>query len=330
MNELFVSRTEDYYKQLKNVQEGMDKELTISHLLKAPNPFTKSGLPYGELVAKALGIKNGSNILEVGPGLGDLAEGICSGLADFRYTFCDISYDFIGNLKNRFRGDRFSFEFGDFLAAKFKEKFDFIICNEVLADLPTIVNMTLYNPKIRAGDEDAYYDAVSLAKFYGLALAKSSNFNYGAVKFLDKAEKLLKEDGKLFICEHASAKPERIGVFGHNEYTIDFNALEKVAQKLGFRIRRGVMSDLLGINQKKAVLFYTHPELKMLYTFLKKSGILLEQKAYEVGEVIPLLENNGVGLHGGKAYAAFLETQAKPLREITDQFNYLILEAKIE
>jgi hypothetical protein len=330
MKEVFVSRTEDYYKQIKNVRDGMDNELTVSHILKAPNPFTKSGLPYGALVAGALRIQEGSSIVEIGPGLGDLAENICKGLTDFHYTFCDISYDFIRNLKTRFKGSRFSFEVGDFLAAKFREKFDVIICNEVLADLPTIVNMTLYGPKIRPGDEDAYYDAVSLAKFYGLSLPKISPFNYGAVKFLDKAKHMLNDGGKLFICEHSSKTPARIGVFGHSEYTIDFAILEKVAQKLGFRTQRGVMTDLLGINKKKAVLFYTHPELKMLYNFFKRRGIILEQKAYEIDEVVSLLENNGVSLRGRKDYAAFLEAQAKPLREITGQFNYLILEAKIE
>jgi hypothetical protein len=328
MRELFISRTEDYYKQIKNIQEGMDNEVTVSHLLRAKNPFTKSGLPYGELVAESLKIKDGSSILEVGPGLGDLAESICSKLADFHYTFCDISYDFISNLRARFKGGRFSFEFGDFLTAKFREKFDVIICNEVLADLPTIVNMALYSPKIRAGDEEAYYDALSLIKFYGLKLGKASAFNYGAVKFLDKAKGLLNDGGKLFICEHSSAEPQRIGVFGHNEYTIDFSVLEKIAQKLGFRIRRGGMSDLLGINKKKAVLFYTHPELKMLYGFFKKRGTLLEQKAYEADEVIALLEKHGVSLHSSKDYAALLEAQAKPLNTITGQFNYLILEAK--
>jgi SAM-dependent methyltransferase len=330
MKEIFVNRTDDYYGQTRDVNEGMDNELTVSHILRSANQFTKNGLAYGAIISRNLQIPEGARILEVGPGLGDLAENICRELKDFHYTFYDISYDYIRHLKARFRGRRFSFETGDFLQAKLKDKFDVIICNEVLADFPTLVNMTLYNPKIRQGDENAYYDAVSLIKFYGLPLVKISNFNYGAVKFLDTAKQLLERGGKIFLCEHASEKPARIGVFGHSEYTIDFAALAKVASKLGFAVRRGIMTEMLGINQRRAIIFYTQPELKMLYNFFKKRGILLEQRAYEVSEVLDMLESHGVRLRDREEYAKILEAQAKPLRTITDQFSYLMLASKKE
>ena len=327
MSEVFVNRTDDYYKTISSATDLMDNELTVSHLFRSGGAFTKSGLPYGEMLAKKLGLREGMNILEVGPGLGDLAESICKGLQDFRYTFVDVSFDAIKYLKSKFRGSRFSFIVGDFLNEKPGEKFDLIICNEVLADFPAIVNMTLYAPKIREGDEDAYYDAVSLVKFYGLALPKVSNFSYGAVKFLEKARGLLADGGKVFVCEHSSEKSKRIGVFGHNEYTIDFGKLEKVAGKLKFaKKERGTLTSLLGVKDKKAVIFYTHPELKMLYNFLKRRGVLLDQKTYEPREAIEMLEKNGVSVHGRNDYAQFLESRAKPLRGITDQFNYLILE----
>jgi cyclopropane fatty-acyl-phospholipid synthase-like methyltransferase len=329
MSQVFVNRTDDYYKSVSSAAELMDNELTVSHLFRTGNArFTESGLSYGETLAKKLGMREGMRILEVGPGLGDLAESLCSGLNDFHYTFIDISFDAIKNLKKRFRGDRFSFIAGDFLGEKLREKFDLIICNEVLADFPTIVNMTLYDPKLKDEDKDDYYDAVSLAKFYGLSLPKVSNFNYGAVKFLDKARALVADGGKIFVCEHASEKPARIGVHGHSEYTIDFPALEKVAARLRFaHVERGTLSGLLQAKNTKAVVFYMQPELKMLYGFLKRLGVSVDQKAYSPEEAIEALRKSGVGLAGEKEYSAFLESQARPLKKITDQFSYLILEA---
>jgi hypothetical protein len=327
MKKIFINRTGDYYKNIRDVREGIENELTISHVLKSPNPFTRSGLPYGTILARNLDIPKNPRILEVGPGLGDLAESLCKELNNFHYTFIDISIDFINHLKSRFRGSEFSFIHGDFLASEIREKFDLIICNEVLADLPTIVNMSFENPQIGEGDKDTYYDAVSLAKFYGLDQTDIGNFNYGAVKFLEKAKGLLAQGGKVFVCEHSSKPPQRIRVYDHSEYTIDFEVLEKVAERLRFRKKGGSLTRLLGVNNKKAIIFYMQPELKTLYNFFKRQGVFLDQKAYEIEEIVRILENSGVRISSGKKYAKFLEKHAKPLRKITDQFNYLILQS---
>lgn len=329
MKRVFVNRTGNYYRSIRDVREGIENELTISHILKSENPFTKSRLPYGEILSKKLKIPKNPRILEVGPGLGDLAEGLCKSLESFHYTFIDVSPEFINFLKSRFRGSEFSFIIGDFLSEKIREKFDLIICNEVLADLPTIVGMSLGNPKVEEEDKDTYYDAVSLAKFYRLKRSDIRNFNYGAVRFLEKAKSLLAQGGKVFICEHSSKIPQRVRVYEHTEYTINFDVLERVAERLGFRTRRGSLTHLLGISNKKAIVFYTQPELKTLYNFFKRQGIFLDQKAYEIEEVIELLEKKGVHISGRRDYVKFLEKHAKPLRKITDQFNYLILESKI-
>ena len=328
MKKVFVNRTENYYKNIRDVREGIENELTISHVLKSPNPFTRTRLPYGTILARSLDIPKNPRILEVGPGLGDLAESLCGELESFHYTFMDVSSEFINYLKSKFRGSEFSFIIGDFLNIKTREKFDLIICNEVLADLPTIVGMTFESPQVSEDEKETYYDAVSLAKLYGLKISDIINFNYGAVKFLEKAANMLKEGGKVFVCEHSSKPPRRIRVYGHSEYTINFDVLGKVAERLGFRTKRGSLTRLLGINNKKAIIFYTQPELKVLYNFFKRQGIFLDQKAYEIKEVIELLEKNGVQIPRKKDYAGFLEKHAKPLRKITDQFNYLILLSK--
>jgi predicted O-methyltransferase YrrM len=115
MTRVFVNRTGDYYKNLRDVHQGIDNELTVSHVLKSPNPFTKSGLAFGTILAGKLKIPKNARILEVGPGLGSLAENLCKSLESFRYTFIDVSSEFINHLKSKFRGSEFSFTVGDFL-----------------------------------------------------------------------------------------------------------------------------------------------------------------------------------------------------------------------
>ncbi len=330
MTQVFFNRTENFYKNVSNAANLMDSELTVSHLFRsgeACKTFTKPGLPYGEALAKKLGVREGIRILEVGPGLGDLAGGLLKGSDDFHYAFVDISFDVIRNLKSRFRGGRFSFVTGDFLKEKFRERFDLVICNEVLADFPAIINMTLHDPKIKPEDMEEYSDAVALVRSLGLKLPAVSNFNYGAVKFLEKAKASLAEGGRIFVCEHSSDKPRKVGVLGHNEYTIDFKTLKAAAAGLKLGVaEKGKLSGLLGVNQRKAILFYTRPELKMIYGFLKRRGISLDQRPYEAAEVLGILDKAGVRIAGRKGYAALLDKNARPLRGVTDQFSYLILE----
>jgi hypothetical protein len=101
-----------------------------------------------------------------------------------------------------------------------------------------------------------------------------------------------------------------------------------VAAKLRFRgYESGSLSGLLDVRDAKAVIFYTQPELKMLYNFFKNQGVLLEQKPYGVAEAIGALEKNGVHIKTRNSYSAFLGSHARSLRQVTNQFKYLILGA---
>ena len=325
MTRVFVNRTGSYYRTRKRPEDRMDDELTLSHVLRAGNKFTESGLPYGKTIAKRLlgmkAVKGSPRILEVGPGLGDLAGSFCSVIPPKEYVFLDISEDLIENLRDRFVGEEFRFIVGDFLDIGIREKFDLVICNEVLADFPTIVNMSKENARIEEKDREIYKDALRMAEEYHLAA--KGNLNYGAVKFLEKVKGMLNEKGAVFICEQGSKTPERIRVEDHVEYTIDFEMLGKVAKKLGFRTKTGRMTEFLGAKNRKAVLFYMQPELKSIYDFFKRQGIFLDQKAYEIPELMNMLERMNVSV--SMEYREFLKRQAKPFRKVTDQFRYIIL-----
>ncbi|MCD6590383.1 MAG: class I SAM-dependent methyltransferase [Candidatus Aenigmarchaeota archaeon] len=317
---VLINRTDEYYKKRIEPEKRLESEVTISHLMRSKNSFTASGLPYGTIIARQLKkyLPKNPRILEIGPGLGDLAENFTQELnGSFSYTFIDISKDFISFLKKRFSGDnRFNFIIGDFLTAGFKGKFNLIICNEVFGDLPTIINVRK-NARHR--------ELRRIAKKYKLKLKDGVNFNYGAVIAIEKIRKILARHGTAFICEHGcEGEPKKILAGDHFEYTIDFSTLKKVSKSLGFSIKYGSLTEFLGIKKLKCVLFMTQHELKMIRQFLKEHGVFIENRIYTIDEVMSMLSRH-VKIHNPEKYRKFLLKNSKCAKEITNQFRFLIL-----
>lgn len=328
---MFVSDTSKYYEEIKDPEERMDDEITVSHILRFRNSFTRYGLPFGSLLAKNLMdrglLKEGARVLEVGPGLGDLAEQFCKEAKPKEYKFLDISPKIIDFLKARFSGKAYGFMVGNFLEMGIRKRYNTVICNEVLSDLPTIVR---FNPKSAGGKGGIYRDALRMVKKYDLRAKGESNFNYGAIKFLEVSNKILERDGIVFIseqdseCKGGMGWPEKIRVYGHNEYTIKMSWLEQVAKKLMFAVESGSLTEFLGIRREKFMSFFTQPELRNIYESLKRKGILPDQRAQTVED---FLKDNRkfISVNDPKRYMEFLEKNASFLTDITDKFSYLIL-----
>jgi len=323
---MFVNDTSEYYEQIKDPEEGMDDEITLSHMLRLRNSFTRYGLPFGSLLAKNLMerelLDEGARVLEVGPGLGDLAEQFFNEASPREYVFIDISPRIIGHLRKRFRGKAYGFMLGNFLDMMIDRKFDLIICNEVLSDLPTIVN---FSPKT-AQRKGVYGDALRMVKEYGLEAKGTFNFNYGAIRFLEVASGILDKQGVVFISEQDSREgfPERIRVYGHNEYTIKMSWVEQVAKKLMFSVESGTLTEFLGIKSEKFVSFFTQPELRNLYESLKRKGVIPEQRAWTVKEFFSS-NRKFINVNDLGKYIDFLEKRASMLTDVTDKFSYLVL-----
>ncbi len=327
---MFINDTSEYYRKVKDPRERMDDEITISHLLRSPNSFTGNGLPFGSILARNLMerglVREGMRVLEVGPGLGDLADGFSREANPKEYVFVDISPGIMDFLKTRFTGKTYRFVLADFLQMKTNEKYDLIICNEVLSDFPTIVNFFLES--VGEG-EGIYGDAFRMVKEYGLDVKDTTNFNYGAIKFLEVSNRILREGGVIFVCEQdcdrdGTGQPERIRVFGHNEYTVKMTWLGKVARGLGFTVETGSLTEFLGVRKKKFVSFFTRSELRNFYELLKRKGIRPDQRAYTVDE---FLRENGKFIPTGDLgkYKEFLRRNAGFLSDVTDKFSYMIL-----
>jgi len=323
---MFVNDTSEYYEQIKDPEEGMDDEITLSHILRLRNSFTKYGLPFGSLLAKNLMerglLEEGARVLEVGPGLGDLAEQFFEEASPKEYVFIDISPKIIEHLRKRFSGKAYGFITGNFLDMKIKRKFDLIICNEVLSDLPTIVN---FSPET-AESKGLYKDALRMISKYHLKVRETFNFNYGAIRFLEVANEVLDKEGVVFISEQDSGEgfPERIRVYGHNEYTIRMSWLEQVAKKLMFSVESGTLTEFLGVKKEKFVSFFTQPELRNLYESLKSKGVLPDQRAWTVREFFKS-NRKFISTNDPEKYMEFLEKNSALLTDITDKFSYLVL-----
>jgi SAM-dependent methyltransferase len=326
---MFLNDTSEYYEQIKDPGEGMDDEITVSHILRFRNSFTKYGLPFGSLLAKNLMemglLDEGARVLEVGPGLGDLAEQFFGEASPKEYVFIDISPKIIDFLRARFKGKAYGFILGNFLEMEMGRKFGLIICNEVLSDFPTIVN---FSPRL-AKRGGIYKDALRIIRKYDLKAKETFNFNYGAIRFLEVANGILDRNGVIFISEQDAERegkgwPERIRVSGHNEYTIKMSWLEHVAKKLMFSVESGTLTEFLGIRKEKFVSFFTQPELRNLYESLKRRGVLPDQRALTVGE---FLDTNRklISVNDPEKYTEFLERNSVLLTDVTDKFSYLVL-----
>ena len=153
----------------------------------------------------------------------------------------------------------------DFLETAVEElrSFDLAILNENLGDFPTLVDLhanlfnassaTMTGPLKRARYFIDRYDLIQPDE-------RPFNLNIGALDALDKCclagipniflgehscEAQVPESYRRYITVRATGNPERISLYGHNEYTIKFSHLEKVARTFGYRIIRGPFADFL-------------------------------------------------------------------------------------
>ncbi len=340
--EAMISSTERYYSKEKNPE--MVDEVSLSHLLRGENPFTRDGLPYGGQLAKILLEKNlllpNSNILEIGPGIGDVAKAFTGELeSDWEYTFFDVSKRIIKYLKGGFPRDRFSFVSGDVLEiGKMKEKYNIVICNEVLADLPMVINPLSDITGMKADKWDMVMDARRQIDEYAFKLPeKDVVFNYGAVRFIEQVGKILDKKGTVFIAENACDPgfPRMIPVYGHTEFSIKFGWLEKVAKKLGFSVETGKITDLFEIRNRDFLSMFLLPELKVIFDHLNfhdiEKQILKEgSKAMSVDEFLRFLDDHQdkINIDNLDHYKKMIKKSARKITKVTDQFRYIILKKK--
>lgn len=260
-------------------------ELTICQSLAgAASPCRKAlerPASYGALLARflsdRLGLGPDWSVAEVGGGYGTLMAGLLAEIPLRRVTMVDVS-PFFCREQRRALGDRegrrFVNEDGVRFFASCAERFDLVISNENLGDLPQAVGVrrdALLEALAGGRAEGLLGEVADAFRRYGLdaaAVPETFAFNLGPIRYLEAMAPLA---ARVFLSEHGcdtvlpapwgeflapspgDGYPRRIRLQGHDEYSIRFGDLERVARALGYRVTRFPMVELVGLRSDPGV-----------------------------------------------------------------------------
>lgn len=259
-------------------------EMTICQCLAGPESPYLAALerpePYGALLARALRARLGrvrfGSVLEVGGGYGTLMAAFHAAVPVAETTLVDISPFFSQEQRRALAGrpgvrvvtaDALSY------LAGFRGEVDLVISNENLGDLPTVTGVRRDDVRRclegRAGD--GLVETVAAAfRRYGLDLdgaPEQFHFNLGAIRYLEAlrpvaravflsehgADTVLPDDYAFLPLDRGDGYPRRVRLRGHDEYSIRFGDLERVAEALGFRVARFHLAELVGLRRDAGI-----------------------------------------------------------------------------
>jgi len=225
------------------------------------------------------------NVLEVGGGYGSIAADLLRCNQNISITMVDISPVFLDRQKERtspFVG-RVSFVLSDvFDYFESCGEFDLIIANEIIGDLPALVEIPrtalvdfLSGEKIEAETTREEVAHLKLArKFLNEVGPIVDDFpeiihlNTGALRFIKSA---IKKARALWISEHSSDYdipevmkgvfrdvrqdrwPKKVRLFGHDEVTIRFGHLKRFLEREEIPYECGLFMDFLGVRTDEEV-----------------------------------------------------------------------------
>ncbi len=266
----FLSTTADYHKH------GLDSlawEVTVSVMLESPQSpcrnVLRKGDTFGNLLYDFLGtvipLDRVRRIAEIGGGYGHLMRDFLRRGRKREATMIDLSPFLLRQQQETLRDFDVRFVLGDFLELNDSDlsNLDLVILNEVIGDLPAACEVPR-NALLDVPDSgDALLSEVRrIYRSYGIAPPVADRFtvNLGAIQALEKL--CLARIPYLYLSEHScearipdelkgllevavAENPERIRLHGHDEYTIRFSDLEKVASSFGYTSRRGQYIDFI-------------------------------------------------------------------------------------
>ncbi|MGA2781324.1 MAG: class I SAM-dependent methyltransferase [Smithella sp.] len=268
----FINSTAKYHQQDLN---SLGWELTVCNSLEPVNSPCRKILvsPYSfghhlyNFLNGIIPIDNIRSILEIGGGMGYLMLDFLTLNPHLRVKMIDISPYLLAKQKETLQTFEVDFELADILAVPSEALcgFDLAILNENLGDLPTLVND---QEKRNNSDQNIACFSERLNYFnkkYNLPLGLNENehINIGTIEIVEKlclagikyiylsehsCEAIVPEPMKPFVSLQSSGIPERISLKGHNEFTVKFSYLQKIAEVLHYKTWRGAFADFLPLN----------------------------------------------------------------------------------
>lgn len=267
-----INSTEDYHRHNLN---SLGWELTVCNslepvaspcrkILTAPYSFgkhlfnfLKEFIPFNEI----------QSILEIGGGMGYLMRDFLTSNPQMKAKMIDISPYLLDKQKETLQPFDIDFELADILSASAESLsvFDLVVMNENLGDLPTLVSIKEEGKDTSRNDDGIMKKIEYFNKKYNLSLGlnKNEHINIGAMETVERlclsgikyiylsehsCEALVPGHIRQFISFQSSGSPEMIALKGHTEFTIKFSHLQKIAEMLNYRTRRGPFADFLHLN----------------------------------------------------------------------------------
>jgi len=260
----YLNTTANYHK---NDLTTLGWELTVCNSLEPPDSPCRKALKhpgsFGSLLyhflARQIPLPEITSILEIGGGMGYLMRDFLSLNPSFKTTMLDISPFLLSRQKAALGNYNVKYQEMDIMdaSADYLAGFELVILNENLGDFPTFVYQV-------NNDAAADISTVERLKYfrenYQLPLTLRENINIGALEVLEKlcraeikyiylsehsCEALLPENFAVTMEWKTNDNPEKISLQGHDEFTIKFSFLQKIAERFNYQVTRGCFADFL-------------------------------------------------------------------------------------
>ena len=278
-----LSTTESYHKDTLGT---LGWELTVCNCLyQADVPVRRilaSSASYGQLLCdhleRFIPLKTIVKVIEIGGGYGYLMKDLLERNRQFRPCMLDISPVLLERQKEMLKGHEVLYRLENALETGIETlgQYELAILNENLGDFPTIVDLdsrVVIKDSFSTDDQTVrnvrrYFDT------YGLESPAKElfNLNVGAMEMIERL--CLAGVPYIFAGEHScearapnvlkpymsflpDGNPRRISLMGHDEYTIKFSYLQKIAGYHGYKTVRGPFADYIVPNlteELKAIL----------------------------------------------------------------------------
>lgn len=267
-----LNSTKDYHT---GSLRSLGWELTICNALYPEGTPVRKLLTrnesFGRLLYDYLGkfvpMAKVSRVLEVGGGYGYLMKDFLKKNNSLKICMLDISPVLLEKQRGTLKGFSIDFREEDFLETQVNDLsgFDLAIMNENLGDFPNLINLRreILDRQIEYNDPILKWVIGFFEKYdFERPQGETFNVNVGAIEALEKLCNA--KIPYIYIGEHSceasvsgemrslfqiksTGNPEKISLAGHDEYTIKFSYLEKVASLHGYTSIRGPFADFIPV-----------------------------------------------------------------------------------
>lgn len=222
-----------------------DRETTVAHALAAPHP-TLHDRPYGAALHDHLRelelLDEGTPIVEVGCGTGELARDLRSAGASGPYLRVDLSPELLRTQSRRVPNTHGVLATATALPLR-DASVRLLLSNEVVADLSSVP----LDPR-DPSPHGAAAEALAIARDAGLALDPGPQLvNLGAWRFVREIARVLEPGGAAWLSEFGvfDGPPAEAVQLDHPEVAIQFTLLADLARSLGLATTIRPLADAL-------------------------------------------------------------------------------------